>query len=163
MKHFHRINGDIREPVVCLIMPDGRKHGDVNIEEARTIAFDQQLDLVEVSSRNNGHVSICKILDYGKLKYKESKKKQHREHATKEVRISKNISDHDLKRKRAQVLKFIEKGMKVKYTLELKGREKKNPQGALSGFLDELKNFGDLIFDKPSVSNRSISCVLRQS
>tara|TARA_Y100000310_G_C20691493_1_gene822565 strand:+ start:1820 stop:2314 length:495 start_codon:yes stop_codon:yes gene_type:complete len=164
MRQFQRINGDIRERVVCLIMPDGHKHGDVNIEDARTMAHEQQLDLVEVSPRSNGHVPICKLLDYGKLKYKESKRKQHRERAIKEVRISKNISDHDLKRKRSQVLKFVEKGFKVKYTLELKGRERKDPQSLLGGFLDELKNLGDVVvFDKPSVSNRGISCVLRRS
>lgn len=162
MKQFYRINEDIRERTVCLIMPDGHRHGDVKIEEARGIATEHQMDLVEVSPRNNGQVSICKILDYGKLKYKASKTKQHREHSVKEVRISKNISEHDLQRKRSQVLKFIQKGLKVKYTLKLKGREKRDIQGALSDFLEELKHF-DLVYDKPSVSNRSVSCVFQKS
>ena len=100
--------------------------GIVSISEAIGNAKDAGLDLVEVAS--NTEPPVCKIMDYGKLKYdqkkkdQESKKKQH-VIKVKEVRFRPRISDHDLGIKVNQVRKFIAAGSKVKITIMYRGRE----------------------------------------
>ena len=100
--------------------------GIVPIAEAIESAGSAGLDLVEVSSSSDP--PVCKIMDYGKLKYdqkkkdKESKKKQH-VIRVKEVRFRPRISDHDLGIKVSRVKKFIADGSKVKITIMYRGRE----------------------------------------
>ena len=104
----------------------GQQMGIVSISEAIGNAKDAGLDLVEVAS--NTEPPVCKIMDYGKLKYdqkkkdQESKKKQH-VIKVKEVRFRPRISDHDLGIKDNQVRKFIADGSKVKITIMYRGRE----------------------------------------
>ena len=104
----------------------GQQMGIVSISEAIGNAKDAGLDLVEVAS--NTEPPVCKIMDYGKLKYdqkkkdQESKKKQH-VIKVKEVRFRPRISDHDLGIKVNQVRKFISDGSKVKITIMYRGRE----------------------------------------
>tara|TARA_B100000029_G_scaffold291612_1_gene285201 strand:+ start:12672 stop:13133 length:462 start_codon:yes stop_codon:yes gene_type:complete len=111
---------------VRLIGDAGQQMGIVSISEAIGHAKDAGLDLVEVSS--NSEPPVCKIMDYGKLKYdqkkkdQESKKKQH-VIKVKEVRFRPRISDHDLGIKVNQVRKFISDGSKVKITIMYRGRE----------------------------------------
>ncbi len=100
--------------------------GIVPIAEAMDSASSAGLDLVEVSSSSDP--PVCKIMDYGKLKYdqkkkdQESKKKQH-VIRIKEVRFRPRISDHDLGIKVNRVKKFIADGSKVKITIMYRGRE----------------------------------------
>lgn len=100
--------------------------GIVPIAEAMDSASSAGLDLVEVSSSSDP--PVCKIMDYGKLKYdqkkkdQESKKKQH-VIRIKEVRFRPRISDHDLGIKVNRVKKFIAAGSKVKITIMYRGRE----------------------------------------
>lgn len=100
--------------------------GIVSFDEAMESARSAGLDLVEVAS--NAEPPVCKIMDYGKLKYdqkkkdQESKKKQH-VIRVKEVRFRPRISDHDLGIKLNRVKKFISEGNKVKITLMYRGRE----------------------------------------
>lgn len=90
------------------------------------MARNRGLDLVEVSS--NTTPPVCKILDFGKYKYKQSKKekvtkkKQHVIHV-KEIRFRPKIEDHDFQFKTSHARKFIEKGNKVKATVRFRGRE----------------------------------------
>lgn len=94
--------------------------------KAQEIANSENLDLVKVAGKTNP--PVCKIMDYGKYKFdmakreKESKKNQHTLNI-KEVRLSLNIGDHDLKTKAAQVLRFVNNGDKVKVSLRFRGRE----------------------------------------
>ena len=100
--------------------------GIVSFDEAMELARSAGLDLVEVAS--NAEPPVCKIMDYGKLKYDQkkkdqvSKKKQHIIRV-KEVRFRPRISDHDLGIKLNRVKKFISEGNKVKITLMYRGRE----------------------------------------
>ena len=100
--------------------------GIVSISEAMESARSAGLDLVEVAS--GAEPPVCKIMDYGKLKYdqkkkdQESKKKQH-VIRVKEVRFRPRISDHDLGIKVSRVKKFIADGSKVKITIMYRGRE----------------------------------------
>ena len=109
-----------------LIDEAGEQMGIVSFDEAMELAKSAGLDLVEVAS--NAEPPVCKIMDYGKLKYDQkkkdqvSKKKQHIIRV-KEVRFRPRISDHDLGIKLNRVKKFISEGNKVKITLMYRGRE----------------------------------------
>ena len=100
--------------------------GVVPIEEARNRAFEAGLDLVEVSP--NAEPPVCRIMDYGKFLYqqkrkaKESQKKQHVV-TLKEIRLRPKIDDHDREIKVNHASKFLEKGHKVQFTMQFRGRE----------------------------------------
>ncbi len=96
------------------------------IEEALSKAQDNNLDLIEVAP--NAKPPVCRILDYGKLKYEEKKKAQQskkKQHVVKikEVRIRPHIDDHDLETKLSMGKKFLQDGCKLKVTVRFRGRE----------------------------------------
>jgi len=155
MKQKPRINYQITSPTVRLIDEEGKQVGIVSIKEALKIAQEKELDLVEISKEANP--PICKILDFGKYLYEQSKKEQKqkaksRADKLKEVRISARISDHDLQTKINQARKFLEKKYKVSVSLFLKGREMAHPDfakrilekftAALSGIAEIEKEAG---------------------
>lgn len=95
--------------------------------EGTSIAREKMLDLIEVSP--NAKPPVCKIMDYGKFQYQQSKQHQtsvakQKKVETKEVRLGFRTEEHDLNFKRGQVEKFLSKGNKVKIEIILKGREK---------------------------------------
>ncbi len=98
----------------------------IDTSEAIEMARDQDLDLVEISP--DASPPVCKIMDYGKYKYqqskkeKDTKKKQHVIHV-KEIRLRPKIEAHDFNFKVSHARKFIEKGNKVKATVLFRGRE----------------------------------------
>ena len=116
----------IRVPEVRLISADGRQAGVVSTDQARELARENGLDLVEVSPM--ARPPVCKILDYGKYKFeqekriKESKRKQ-KLGKLKEIRMQPKIETHDLQFKARQVRQFLEEGNKVKVTIRFRGRE----------------------------------------
>ena len=121
-----RINGMITVPKVLVIGASGEKLGVVDTDSALAMAEEEGLDLVEVSP----HVSppVCKILDYGKLKYQEQKKasearKRQKTVDVKEIKMRPNIDKHDYDVKMRSVTKFIGEGDKVKVTMRFRGRE----------------------------------------
>ena len=100
--------------------------GVLQIEEALRIASDQGLDLVEVSPKANP--PVCKIIDYGKYKYRVQKKqaearKKQKTFEVKEVKLRPGIEDHDYGVKLKSIQRFLSDGDKVKITLRFKGRE----------------------------------------
>ena len=100
--------------------------GVMPTREAQTLARDQSLDLVEVSS--NADPPVCRIMDYGKFRYEESMKRKQaksRSHSrqVKEVKFHANVADHDYTTKVNRMREFLEKGHKVKVTLTFRGRE----------------------------------------
>lgn len=109
-----------------MIDGDGKQIGIKKIAEALEIAASRGLDLVEVASDTKP--PVCKLMDYGKFKYKLSKKekttkkKQHVIHV-KEIRLRPKIEDHDFNFKTNHARKFLEKGNKVKATVLFRGRE----------------------------------------
>lgn len=120
----HRKNERIRIPQVRLIKADGTQVGVVATQEALKMAKAQGLDLVEVSA--NTFPPICKILDYGKFMYSESKKNKGQKTQTsklKEIKFRLNIDEHDYQTKIHRAEDFLAKGHKVKLTLTMRGRE----------------------------------------
>lgn len=121
-----KVNREIRAPKVRLISHTGEQVGVVALHEALAMAEDAGLDLVEISAGSNP--PVCKIINYGKYRYdqtkreKESKKAQH-QIKVKEVKIKPNIDSHDLETKMRHARDFITKGNKVKITCTFRGRE----------------------------------------
>ncbi len=111
---------------VLLIDENGEKQGVVPIETALDAARAANLDLVEVSP--NQDIPVCKILDYGKLKFEERKKrnaakKKQKSTDLKEIKMRPNIDTHDYEVKARSMTRFFESGDKVKVTLRFRGRE----------------------------------------
>lgn len=116
----------ITVPQVLVIGADGEKLGVVDTDSALAMAEEEGLDLVEVSP--NVSPPVCKILDYGKLKYQEQKKasearKRQKTVDVKEIKMRPNIDKHDYDVKMRSVTKFIGEGDKVKVTMRFRGRE----------------------------------------
>ena len=137
----HLINNQIKEREVLLIKFDGDSGGIVSTVDALQMAQDEGMDLIEVSKSKNGKPAVCKISNYGKLKYKESKRKNAAKEKNKEIIFGFNIGEHDLQTKNKQVLKFLQKNYKVKYVLELRGRQRDMIKEGLKKVSDNLKLF----------------------
>ncbi len=126
-----RVNHEIRAPRVRVINEEGEQLGVLTHHEAMTLAREAGLDLVEVVATSVP--PVCKIIDYGKFRYdqtkreRESRKAQHQV-KLKEVKISPNISEHDLMVKLRQAREFLEKGNKVKISCQFRGREITHPE-----------------------------------
>jgi len=111
---------------VRLVDERGQMVGIVGRNEALDMAADAGLDLVEVAP--NADPPVCKILDYGKFKYEEQKKKNEARKKqkiieVKEIKLRPSIDDHDYQVKMRSMNKFIEEGDKVKVTMRFRGRE----------------------------------------
>lgn len=120
------INQFIRAKEVRVIDPEGKQIGIVSITEALKSAAEFGLDLVEISP--NANPPVCKIMDYGRYKYEQTKKKQEakKKQTTfqlKEIKVRPNTDDHDLQVKIGYIKKFIDKKDKVKVTVMFRGRE----------------------------------------
>lgn len=159
------INEQIRDKEVRLIGADGEQIGVMSSKEAYFKAKDAGLDLVKISP--NAKPPVCKIVDYGKYRYeqtrkaKEAKKKQ-KTVETKEIRLSPNIDTNDLNTKVNQTKKFLQKGNKIKVSLRFRGREmahKDVGREILDSFYDQLKDIA--VVDKPAkMEGRSMVMIL---
>ena len=119
----HRCNEQIRISPIRLIDHNNNQMGIVPTDEARRMAFEAGQDLVEVAPTERP--PVCRIMDYGKFKYAQKKKKQkHHEQKLKEVRLPPKISDHDRDRLMRRAAEFLEEGDKVQLTMIFRGRER---------------------------------------
>jgi len=121
-----RINNNIKAPEVRLIAEDGQQVGVMNIKDALAHAAKSNLDLVEVAPQANP--PVCRIMDYGKYKYQQSKKQQEarRRQTTiqvKEVKVRPKIEEHDMNFKLKNIRRFLADRDKVKVTMIFRGRE----------------------------------------
>ena len=126
MREGPRVNSDIAVPSVRLIDADGTQVGIVSTEEALQIAEEAGLDLVEVAG--TAQPPVCKVLDYGKMKYESQKKKNEARKKqkvieVKEIKMRPSIDQHDYDVKLRNMRRFLEDGDKVKVTIRFRGRE----------------------------------------
>ena len=139
--------------------------GVVAISQAIRLARDSELDLVEVAP--NSDPPVCRLLDYGKLRYLSAKKDRESKKGQKstelrEVRFRPNIGAHDLESKTRKVRELIGDGSKVKLTVRFRGREAAHQQLGLS----VLKKVADDLRDEvrlekpPSMEGRALSMIL---
>ncbi len=131
------VNNQIRSPQVRMIDEAGKQLGVISLQEALRKARERNLDLVQVTEKVDP--PVCKIMDYGKYLYslqrKEKGIKIKGAGGIKGIRLSFNISLHDLETRAHQAEKFLKKGNKVRIEMRLRGREK-----ALSEFAKEKIN-----------------------
>ena len=123
------INEQIKANKVQVIDEQGEKRGVMGIHDALDLAYEKKLDLVLVAP--NAEIPVCKIMNYGKYKFEQSKKekeakKKQKIFEIKEIRITPNIEQHDFEFKLKNAQKFIEDGNKVKITVRFRGREVNN-------------------------------------
>ena len=126
VKDGPRINDEIRVPKVLLIDQHGEKQGVMPTSAALEAAEEAGLDLVEIVP--NADPPVCKILDYGKFKFQEQKKKNEARKRQKvveikEIKLRPNIDIHDYEVKTKAMHRFFDEGDKVKVTLRFRGRE----------------------------------------
>ncbi len=126
IKQELRINEEIRAREVRVISPDGQQLGVLPVREALRLAHERHLDLVEIAP--HADPPVCRIMDYGKYKYEQSKKerearKRQKIVDIKEIRMSPKIEDHDFDVKARSAARFLSDGDKVKITVRFRGRE----------------------------------------
>ena len=161
------INEQIRDKEVRLIGEEGQQLGIMSARDAQKLADEAGLDLVKIAP--NAKPPVCKIVDYGKFKYeqtrkeKEAKKKQ-KVIEIKEIRLSPNIDTNDLNTKISAARKFISKGDRVKVTLRFRGREMAHMNTSkhiLDDFAQALADVA-VIEKAPKVEGRSITMFLTE-
>ncbi|MBT3234725.1 MAG: translation initiation factor IF-3 [Bdellovibrionales bacterium] len=165
-KELLRVNHQIRVAEIRLSGEDGEQFGVVPIDEARTIAADRGLDLVEVSP--NAVPPVVKLIDYGKYKYQqqkkanETKKKQIQVHL-KEIQFRPNIEQHDLETKLKRAEKFLMQSDKVKMVMQFRGREMANREIGVAKFnliIEQVKEFGAIVESAPKQMGNRIITIL---
>ena len=134
------INEQIRDKEVRLVGADGEQLGIMSSREAYQKAVEAGLDLVKIAPK--AQPPVCKIIDYGKFKYEQTRKEKEarRKQKTievKEVRMSPNIDQNDFNTKVNAARKFLSKGDKVKVSIRFRGREMAHTQ-ASKPMLDEF-------------------------
>jgi len=159
------INEQIRDREVRVIDSTGEQIGIVPIKNALNLARERQLDLVKVAPRSRP--PVCKIMDYGKYKYEQSKKekearKKQRVINVKEIRMSPKIEEHDLQVRVKNASKFISEGDKVKVTVRFRGREIAHTtlgREILTKMAEDMKDIAS-VEKKPRVEGRNMVMIL---
>ncbi|MGB1548542.1 MAG: translation initiation factor IF-3 [Alphaproteobacteria bacterium] len=160
-----RINEQIDVPTIRLIGANSEQIGVVSIEEGLKAAEEAGLDLVEISP--TADPPVCKVLDYGKLKYKESKKraeakKKQKVIDIKEIKLRPGIEVHDYEVKLRKIMDFLREGNKVKVTMRFRGREMAHQDlgmNVLMRIRDDVEEIGK-IEQFPQTEGRLITMVL---
>ena len=121
-----RINGEINVPEVRLLGPEGQQIGIVSLVEATRQADEAELDLVEIAP--TATPPVCRIMDFGKFKYREAKKAheaklKQKQIQVKEIKFRPGTDDGDYNIKVRNLTRFLEEGDKTKITLRFRGRE----------------------------------------
>jgi translation initiation factor IF-3 len=163
-----RVNNRIRAREVLLIDEDGTRVGVVPLRDALALAEERGLDLVEVAP--NAVPPVCRILDYGKFRYEQTKKereaRKHQKQAElKEVRLKPKTDDHDLEIKAKQARKFLLGGDKVKFTVRFRGREMAHPdigREMLEHMAEDLRDVAT-VEQRPLMEGRALSLLLAPS
>ena len=147
-KDLHKINNFISAADVRVILDDGEQLGVMKKNEALDIAKGRGMDLVEIAPNNNP--PVCKIVDYGKFKYQEQKKKNEAKKKqkvieTKELKIRPGPGEHDYQVKIRNAQKFLKEGNRVKFSLRFKGREMEHSNLGIDMLKRVKTDLGDLI------------------
>jgi len=141
----YRVNRQIRVPQVRLINAANEQVGVVSTDEARRIADEAGLDLVEVQP--NAEPPVCRVMDFGKFKYAQKKKErgQSKAHSTlKELRVRPAIDPHDLEYRLVQGRKFLEEGHKVQVVCIFRGRQRSHPELGFNVMKRVTEALGDI-------------------
>ncbi len=160
-----RINNRIRAREIRLIDENGAQIGIITLRDALAIAEERSLDLVEVAP--NAVPPVCRIADYGKLRYEQSKKerearKHQKQTELKQIRLEPKTDDHDIDVKAKQARRFLLEGDKVKFNLRFRGREIFHPEigrEILERMAEELRDVAT-VEQRPLMEGRVLSLLL---
>ena len=155
----------IRVREVRVIDDEGQQLGILPIQEAIRIAYERNLDLVEVAP--NSVPPVCRLLDFGKYQYERQKQEREARKAQKvieikEIRLRPRTGDHDIGVKVRQTLGFLEEGSKVKVAVRFRGREITHPEIAREQLDEFVERVGDaaIIEVQPSMEGRNLFMLL---
>jgi translation initiation factor IF-3 len=160
-----RVNQKIQAPRVRVVTPDREQLGIISLKEALVKAEEFGLDLVEVAP--NSDPPVCKIMDYGKFRYEETKrehdlKKKQSKVTVKEIKIRPKTEENDLNHKSKQILGFLIDKCKVKLTVMFRGRELSHPEQAtklVDHILELVKEYAQV--EQPSkLEGRNMTIIL---
>jgi translation initiation factor IF-3 len=160
--HIRR-NKRIRVPKIRVISPEGKQLGVLATEKALSLAQQFGLDLVEVAPQASP--PVCRIMDFGKYVYEESKKSSHSKSTAskiKEVELSPRIDDHDLVTKLRHAEEFLNEGAKVKLRLKFRGREMAHTEigfQVMKRAIEELDGMGHADAE-PKLNGRQINVMM---
>ena len=159
------INDQINLPKVRLVGETGEQLGIMSSQEANRIADDHNLDLVLMSP--NAEPPVCRLMNYGKFKFEQTKKLKEQRKAQKivelkEIQLSMTIERHDLEVKAKHARRFLENGDKVKVTIRMRGRQQARPEAGIqvmNQFAEGLQDLGSV--EKPAeILGRNINMVI---
>jgi translation initiation factor IF-3 len=160
-----RVNREIRAKEVRVIDPEGKQLGILPLAEALRAAANFDLDLVEVSAKSEP--PVCRIMDYGKFRYQQSKKaheakkKQAIVHI-KEVKMRPKTEEHDFQFKLRHIERFLREGDKTKVTIVFRGREMAHPdlgRNILTRVTEGTREWGR-VEQAPKLEGRNFTMVL---
>ncbi len=160
-----RINEQIRAPQIRVIDETGAQLGVMTPSEAMRLAREKDLDLVEVAP--TAKPPVCRLIDYGKYQYEQTKRERQARKAQKqveikEVRLRPKTSEHDTEVRVRQARKFLESGAKVKVRLRFRGREIQHRDVAMKimdEFATRLSDVGEVEI-RPNMEGRSLLMIL---
>ena len=156
------INEEIRDREVRVVDQNGEQLGVMSGRDALALAEERQLDLVKIAPQ--ARPPVCKLMDYGKYRFEQSKKerefrKNQKVITVKEVRLSATIEDHDVDVKFKNAVKFLKEGNKVKVTIRFRGRQITHSEigrQVMTEFAERIKEYGTV--DKPpQIEGRNMS------
>lgn len=161
---FTRVNEQIRLPKLMVINQNGQNLGIISNDEAKQLAREAGMDLVEVAP--NSRPPVCRIMDYGKFKYEKGLKEKKQKNGgktgkVKVIRLSPGISDNDIDTKVNNAKKFLEAGDKVLLQLRFKGREKAHKDVGLNIIDKIIQKAGDLgKCQEPKLQGSVLTCMI---
>lgn len=162
MNHL-RVNDRIRFSPVVVIDQNGKNLGSIPIDEAKRLARNVELDLVEVAPQ--ARPPVCRIMDYGKHLYEQNKKqkKSSKKIQLKELRLSPNIGKHDLETKINQLKRFIDEGDDVQLKVVFSGRENAHRDLGFSLVNEILQNVSEMVTVQrpPKMEGKFLTCLIR--
>lgn len=157
----HRVNHLIRVPEVRVIGPEGEQFGVLKTSEALKQAQEVGFDLVEVAP--NSEPPVCRIMDFGKFKYEQSKKehkiRQHQKSTqVKEIKLRPRTDKHDIETKVRQIRSFVADGNKTRVTVVFRGREMANQElgrQVMGKIIEEVGEFA-VLESPPKMEGRNL-------
>ena len=163
--NVHQLNEEIRDSEIRLIGSSGEQLGIMSAAQALRIADEQDLDLVKISPQANP--PVCKLMDYGKFRFEQSKREKEarkNQHVVeiKEVRMSPGIDVGDFNTKLKNAQKFLTEGNRVKVSVRFRGREMAHTEIGRDLLLRFAEQAGELasMEKEPKMEGRSMSIFL---
>ncbi|MDO4546989.1 MAG: translation initiation factor IF-3 [Clostridia bacterium] len=159
------INEDIRDREVRLVDQNGEQLGVMSSEQALKLAEERQLDLVKIAPQ--ARPPVCKLMDYGKYRFEQSKRdreirKNQKTISIKEVRLSATIEDHDVDDKYRNAVKFLADGNKDKVTIRFRGRQITHSEigvEVMNQFAERIKDVG-IVERRPLIEGRNMTMIV---